>query len=84
MRVRTLSVAVLIAASVVVGGAGQAIADPGPDDGPTATGVSSNNPGVISGNNLQVPVELGANVCGNTVDILAALNPALGNLCKAN
>ncbi|AZM57106.1 chaplin [Streptomyces sp. WAC 01529] len=81
MRVRTLSVAVLLAATTVVGGASQALAD---DDGPTATGVSSNNPGVISGNNLQVPVELGANICGNTVDILAALNPALGNMCKAN
>ncbi|WP_030775618.1 chaplin [Streptomyces sp. NRRL S-920] len=84
MRVRTLSVAVLIAASVVVGGAGQAIADPGPDDGPTATGVSSNSPGVISGNTTQVPIELGANVCGISLDVLAALNPALANMCKAN
>ncbi|MBW5423241.1 DUF320 domain-containing protein [Streptomyces sp. BG9H] len=81
MRVRTLSVAVLIAVSAVVGGAGQAIADPD-DDGPTATGVSSNSPGVISGNTTQVPVEIGANICDNP--IIALLNPVIGNTCKAN
>ncbi|UFQ19669.1 MULTISPECIES: chaplin [Streptomyces] len=80
MRVRTLSVAVLIAASAVVGGAGQALAD----DGPSATGHVHDSPGIVSGNAVQVPVEADLNVCGNTIDIIGLLNPASDNKCKTN
>jgi hypothetical protein len=47
----------------------------------TADGVSANSPGVASGNTVQAPVNIPVNVCGNTVDVVAALNPAFGNSC---
>lgn len=38
-------------------------------------------PGVASGNAVQVPVHVPVNVCGNTVNVIALLNPAFGNTC---
>lgn len=46
-----------------------------------AEGAAVGSPGVISGNNVQVPIHVPVNVCGNTVDIIALLNPAFGNQC---
>ncbi len=36
----------------------------------------------MSGNALQAPVDVPVNVCGNSVDVIAALNPAFGNACE--
>lgn len=47
----------------------------------TTTATASDSPGVASGNNVQVPVNVPLNFCGNTVDVVAALNPAFGNSC---
>nr|WP_307852291.1 chaplin [Streptomyces sp. b94] len=47
-----------------------------------AGGAAQNSPGVASGNALQVPVDVPVNACGNTVDVIAALNPAFGNECE--
>lgn len=46
-----------------------------------ANGTAANSPGVLSGNNVQVPVHVPVNVCGNTVDVVGVLNPAFGNNC---
>lgn len=46
-----------------------------------ATGTATNSPGVLSGNVVQVPVSIPVNLCGNTVSVLGALNPAFGNTC---
>ncbi|GGQ62980.1 MULTISPECIES: chaplin [Kitasatospora] len=46
-----------------------------------AEGVAANSPGVLSGNQIQVPVHVPINLCGNTIDIIALLNPAFGNTC---
>ncbi|WUH78740.1 chaplin [Streptomyces sp. NBC_00435] len=46
-----------------------------------AEGQAVNSPGVLSGNVLQVPVHVPVNVCGNTVNVIALLNPAFGNTC---
>ncbi|MEU4653639.1 chaplin [Streptomyces sp. NPDC023723] len=46
-----------------------------------ADGAAANSPGVVSGNAAQVPVDVPVNACGNTVDVVAALNPAFGNAC---
>ncbi|WP_353941540.1 chaplin [Streptomyces sp. HUAS MG91] len=46
-----------------------------------ANGSASGSPGVASGNNVQVPVEVPVNVCGNTVNVIGLLNPAMGNKC---
>jgi hypothetical protein len=48
-----------------------------------ADGTSSGSPGVLSGNTVQVPVNVPINACGNTVDVVALLNPAFGNSCDS-
>ncbi|WP_335940053.1 chaplin [Streptomyces sp. PTD5-9] len=50
--------------------------------GATAEGVAVGSPGVLSGNVVQVPVDVPVNVCGNSVDVVGALNPAFGNECE--
>ncbi|BBC36240.1 hypothetical protein SGFS_075340 [Streptomyces graminofaciens] len=61
--------------AVVLSGAGLASADA------DATGAAIGSPGVLSGNVIQVPIHLPVNICGNTVNIVGALNPAFGNKC---
>lgn len=63
------------AVAAVAGGAGVASADAG------AGAVAAKSPGVLSGNVIQVPIHVPINVCGNTVDVIALLNPAFGNAC---
>ncbi|MGW2511202.1 chaplin family protein [Streptomyces scopuliridis] len=46
-----------------------------------ADGAAVGSPGVLSGNTIQVPLEIPVNVCGNTVDPIGVLNPAFGNAC---
>ena len=61
---------------LVLAGAGMAVADAG------AQGAAVHSPGVVSGNNVQVPVHVPVNVCGNTVNLLGGvLNPTFGNHC---
>ncbi|AZM57785.1 chaplin [Streptomyces sp. WAC 01529] len=60
---------------MVLGMAAPAVADAG------ASGVAANSPGVLSGNVVQVPIHVPINLCGNTIDIIALLNPAFGNTC---
>ncbi|MGW6142226.1 chaplin [Streptomyces sp. NPDC055144] len=49
-----------------------------------AEGATIGSPGVISGNVVQVPVNVPVNLCGDTVDVIGALNPALGGGCANN
>ncbi|MDV5148047.1 chaplin [Streptomyces sp. SBC-4] len=63
------------AAAAVAGAAGVAAADS------IAEGAAVKSPGVGSGNVVQVPVHIPVNVCGNTVSVIGALNPAFGNFC---
>lgn len=60
---------------LVLAGAGMAAASDG------AQGAAVHSPGVISGNVVQVPVEVPVNVCGNTINVVGLLNPATGNVC---
>ncbi|MFF5309492.1 chaplin [Streptomyces massasporeus] len=46
-----------------------------------ADGVTKDSPGAASGNTVQAPIDVPVNACGNTVDVIAALNPAFGNSC---
>ncbi|MFJ4948091.1 chaplin [Streptomyces sp. NPDC088760] len=50
-------------------------------DGAVADGTAAGSPGVLSGNTVQVPVHVPVNICGNTVDVVGLLNPAMGNTC---
>ncbi|MEU4462726.1 chaplin [Streptomyces sp. NPDC024017] len=47
----------------------------------SADGVTKGSPGALSGNTVQAPVEVPVNACGNSVDVIAALNPSFGNSC---
>ena len=50
--------------------------------GSGAIGVDSGSPGVLSGNLVQVPVDVPVNLCGDTVDVIGLLNPAFGDGCE--
>ncbi|MDI3405836.1 chaplin [Streptomyces cavernicola] len=65
-------------AALLLGGAGAAVADS------DATGVAANSPGVLSGNVVQLPINVGVNACGNSLGLISALNPAGGNVCVNN
>jgi hypothetical protein len=69
-----------LAGVAVMGGAGLASATDGPH-GAGAIGGAKNSPGAISGNVVQVPVDVPVNLCGNSVNIVGLLNPAFGNTC---
>jgi hypothetical protein len=76
---RSLSKAGLLigtTAALLVAGAGAASADS------NAYGAAYNSPGVLSGNLIQVPIDIPVNVCGNSVNVVGALNPASGNTCS--
>ena len=49
--------------------------------GAGAEGVAAGSPGVVSGNQVQIPVHVPVNVCGNTVSVIGLINPAFGNHC---
>jgi len=65
-----------VAAAAMAGTAGIASADS------DAKGATAHSPGVLSGNLVQVPVHVPVNLCGNTVNVIALLNPAFGNECE--
>ncbi|MCL7367868.1 chaplin [Streptomyces ardesiacus] len=69
------SAAVVAGAIMALGMAAPAFADAG------AEGAAVGSPGVLSGNVVQVPVNVGANVCGNSINVVGLLNPAFGNAC---
>ncbi|WP_330261137.1 chaplin [Streptomyces sp. NBC_00539] len=70
------SVAMALAAgALVVGGASVASADA------NAEGIAVGSPGVLSGNVVQIPIHIPINVCGNSINIIGALNPAGGTVC---
>ncbi|MEU0602157.1 chaplin [Streptomyces sp. NPDC006393] len=74
-RIAKAAAVALGTGAVVIGGAGLALANAG------AEGGTYGAPGVVSGNTIQVPLHVPINLCGNTVDVIAALNPAFGNAC---
>ncbi|WP_035847971.1 chaplin [Kitasatospora azatica] len=72
---KKLAVLSTAALGLVLGGAGAAAASSG------AEGVAAGSPGVASGNEIQLPIHIPVNLCGNTVNVIGALNPAFGNTC---
>ncbi|MFE6690696.1 chaplin [Streptomyces sp. NPDC057743] len=74
---QSLKTCVLVAAaSTVLGaGAGPVFADTG------AAGGAADSPGVLSGNSVKVELNAPVNACGNSVDGVGLLNPAMGNGC---
>ncbi|CAN3981328.1 chaplin [Kitasatospora purpeofusca] len=74
-NVKKAAVLSAAAAGLVLGAAGGAAASSG------AEGVAAGSPGVASGNQLQVPVHIPVNLCGNSINVIGLLNPAFGNTC---
>ncbi|MFJ1703312.1 chaplin [Kitasatospora sp. NBC_00374] len=75
MSVKKVAAVGAAVVGIVAAGAGSAMASS------SAEGVTAGSPGVLSGNQAQVPVHIPVNVCGNSVDIIGLLNPAFGNSC---
>lgn len=69
------SAAVVAGVIMAVGLATPAVADA------EAKGAAIGSPGVLSGNVVQIPVHVPINVCGNSINIIALLNPTAGNVC---
>ncbi|WP_406451180.1 chaplin [Streptomyces sp. NBC_00876] len=74
-RLGNAVVLTVAAGALAFAGAGTASADSG------AQGVAYGSPGVLSGNVVQIPISIPINACGNSVNVLALLNPAAGNTC---
>ncbi|GAU66251.1 putative chaplin protein [Streptomyces sp. NBRC 110611] len=73
--IKRIVAAVTVAGGLALAGAGQAVADAG------AQGAAAQSPGFASGNNVQVPVHVPVNACGNTISVVGLLNPTFGNYC---
>jgi hypothetical protein len=80
-RLSKAAVLTVAAGAAVLGTAGGAVAHDGHGHGSSADAVAAGSPGVVSGNVIQVPLDIPVNVCGNSVNIIALLNPAIGNTC---
>ncbi|MEV6977421.1 chaplin [Kitasatospora sp. NPDC093806] len=76
MRTRTALAAGALTVLALFAGGGTAVAG-----GATAEGIAAGSPGVLSGNQIQIPVHIPINICGNSINVLGALNPAFGNTC---
>jgi hypothetical protein len=46
-----------------------------------AEGEAVGSPGVVSGNVIQVPLQIPISLCGSSIDIVGLLNPTFGNTC---
>lgn len=66
----------MVAGGLMAAGAGMASAT----DGAHADGKAVGSPGVASGNLVQAPIHIPANVSGNTLNVVGVLNPAFDNL----
>ncbi|MGB9998817.1 chaplin [Streptomyces pseudogriseolus] len=66
----------MVAGGLLAAGAGMASAT----EGSHADGKAVGSPGVVSGNLVQVPVDVPVNVSGNSINVVGVLNPAFGNV----
>jgi small secreted domain DUF320 len=62
-------------AALVMAGAGAASANAEGDS------AAVESPGVVSGNNIVVPIHIPINLCGNSINIIGFINPTWGNVC---
>ncbi|RLU94788.1 hypothetical protein CTZ27_18990 [Streptomyces griseocarneus] len=75
---RTRTAAVVTGALALAGGlAGAAPAFANADAGGAAVG----SPGIVSGDVIEIPIQIPINLCGNSIDLIGLLNPTFGNVC---
>jgi len=74
---KTKKLAALVAATggLVMVGAGMASAEA------NAHGSAQDSPGIVSGNNVQVPIHIPVNACGDTISVIGLLDQAIDNHC---
>ncbi|MCP9212720.1 chaplin [Streptomyces sp. NEAU-Y11] len=77
-NIKKLAAITIAAGGLAMAGAGVASADT-----PQAEGGAVMSPGVVSGNNVQVPVRVPVNVCGDTVTVIGGMNMAMPTPCVA-
>ncbi|MGK5534278.1 chaplin [Streptomyces sp. URMC 129] len=75
MNTATKAALVLAAAGAVAGTTAGTAAASGAD----AQAAAVKSPGVLSGNNVQVPIGVPINIVGNSVNLVGILNPTFGN-----
>ncbi|MEV6174742.1 chaplin [Streptomyces sp. NPDC051954] len=75
-KLKKVAAVTMVAGGLVAAGAGMASAT----DGAVANGKAVGSPGIGSGNVVQAPIHIPANVVGNSVNVVGVLNPAFGNL----
>jgi hypothetical protein len=73
--IRKAAVLVGATGALLFGATGVASADA------NAYGAAYDSPGVLSGNVVQIPVDIPINVCGNSINVLGLGNPAFDNTC---
>ncbi|MDK0518581.1 chaplin [Streptomyces sp. ML-6] len=73
--IKKVVAAAAVTGGLVLAGAGMAVADSG------AQGGALGSPGLVSGNNIQAPIHIPVNACGNTINVVGLLNPTFGNTC---
>lgn len=76
MNIKKIAALTAATSGLVFAGAGIAMADT------AASGEALNSPGVGSGNNVQIPVHIPVNACGDTLSIIGLFNPAFDNTCS--
>ncbi|MGH6656763.1 MAG: chaplin family protein [Actinocrinis sp.] len=55
--------------------------DPAAGGGSSASSSVSHSGGILSGNTVQIPIDLGLNLCGNQADAAAVANHVYGSTC---
>ncbi|MFD5428561.1 chaplin [Streptomyces sp. NPDC127084] len=74
-RLVKCAVVALAVGAATIGGTSVALADAG------AQGVAAGSPGILSGNVIQVPVNVPIAACGNSLGVISMLNGTSGNAC---
>jgi ChpA-C len=77
MKVKKIAAVTAATGGLVLAAAGVASAH----GGAGAEGAAVGSAGVVSGNNVQVPVHVPVNACGITASVVGVLNPAFGDHC---
>ena len=73
MNLKKFAVLTAATSGIVLAGAGAALADT------SADGSATGSPGVVSGNNTQIPVHVPVNVTGNGINIIGLLDSVFDN-----
>lgn len=80
MRIRVLAATGALATALVLTGSATAFAG-GDDGGASAHAAAIGSPGLLSGNVVQIPIDIPINVCGNNIGLVNLFSAAGGNVC---